>query len=641
MRTLATILTVGFALLLGFLQPASDRPLSVVVRGADWEMTNWGTIRRGQAGIIHAPKGDEFRIYLLSPSPRSAGESRIRVHTPSFPGKYFLVSSFDSGVQNRLGGYFNSFSSPPSSAATTIRRWEDGRRALSLDFLKAGSGFSGMWIHLFNYRSPSGERVYFDSSPFESLAFWVRGVLGSERILLKASDAAWERKEDALPIGEIADFLPQRRLEKYWQPAVIPLSRLPTGLNRRELSGLVFEALGPGQGRITVKDIAFCLDSQPPPLSPPSPLSGGGNSEGKALWVWNTRAILADPQQQNELASFCRKTQITHVFLQLPNEDDKLGSSGEIRLAEDKWRPFLELLNSTGLYAYALDGSKDYALPEWHARVLLTVENVIRFNRSVESRQRFRGIHYDIEPYLLDGFHGPRRQQILQDYLRLLQSIAAKTRPAGLAFAVDLPFWYDAPDELSGRPFLLEFGGRLKVASEHVIDLVDEVAIMDYRTSAYGADGIIAHAQDELIYAAKKGKRVFVGLETSDLPDEELLDFEGEPSRGLPGSQPTGSIVLVVPRPQAALVCLVSGSRWEGMKRMFEEERWDPRTVFWWPVMKTTPVVSHRLSFARLGVGRLDETAAEAQEELRRHRSFAGFALHDYVGYRRLLGVGP
>ncbi|HYK89095.1 MAG TPA: hypothetical protein VE398_10015 [Acidobacteriota bacterium] len=635
------VIVAGIIVLVASLSAAIDGPLSGEVRESNWGISSWAVIRRGQAGVIHAGGGDELRIYLLSSSPGVTVQSRVRSFTPSFSGDYYLVSSYDSGPQNLLGGYFNSFSLSPSAAGATIKRWDDGRRALTLDFLKAGTGFSGMWVHLFDLKKPAAERVYFDSTPFSHLAFWVRGGRGDERILLKASDAAWERKEDALPIGEVADFLPGHKIESGWQAAVVPMKRLPPALDRRQLAGLVFEIAGTGQGCIAIKDLAFSKASQAPPLSPPTAPPSGEVHVERALWVWNTRDILASPDQQRDLVAFCREMRITHLYLQLPNEARNLGASGEIRLEEGVWKPFLQLLNSNGIHPHALDGSKDYALPDWHARVLLTLDNVLRFNRSAGPNQRFWGIHYDIEPYLLEGFLGPRRQAILKGYLQLLQAIATKAHSGGLKFSVDVPFWYDALDEVTGKPFRIEFGGLSKLPSEHVIDLADQVSLMDYRTSAYGADGVIAQAQDELAYATQKGKQVFVGLETTSLPDEDLLDFEGEPVRSMPKDPPAGYSILIAPGGQTTVAYLVSRAQWDGVRRLLLDGGRNPESVFWWPVRKITHVPSHKLTFKSLGVAHLNQTLDEALQELPRYRSFAGFAIHDYPGYRKLLGSKP
>jgi hypothetical protein len=220
--------------------------------------------------------------------------------------------------------------------------------------------------------------------------------------------------------------------------------------------------------------------------------------------------------------------------------------------------------------------------------------------------------------------------------LALLQKISEKTRPSHIPFGVDIPFWYDTADETTGRPVQIEFRGVSKPASEHVIDLVDEVAIMDYRTVAYGADGVIAMAQDELAYAAKKGKPVLVGLETTELPDEELVDFGGSPSRGLARQAPGSRFVVLVSGESGATLYLVLPAEWPQLHAELQSQGVDVAALLWWPAQKTTLVPGRKLTFFNLGASSLRQTMAEAQTELRDFSSFAGFAIHDYLGYRRL-----
>jgi hypothetical protein len=294
-------------------------------------------------------------------------------------------------------------------------------------------------------------------------------------------------------------------------------------------------------------------------------------------------------------------------------------------------------LNGNGVAVSALDGFKNYALPEWHDGVLRTIENVIRYNQESAPLERFSGIHYDVEPYLIKGFAGPRRQAFLQGYLELLDKIVQKTKPSRTHFGVDIPFWYDAADELTGKPIPIAFRGVSKSASEHVIDLVDEVAIMDYRTAAYGADGVVAMAQDELAYASKQGKTVFVGLETTELPDEELIEFSGVPSRELNHKIPNSRFVVLVPGKDSAIFHLVSPSNWPVLRGELEARGIDPASLLWWSVRNTTVVPGHRLTFSSLGASQMHQTMVEARRELSHFSSFSGFAVHDYLGYRRLL----
>jgi hypothetical protein len=144
-------------------------------------------------------------------------------------------------------------------------------------------------------------------------------------------------------------------------------------------------------------------------------------------------------------------------------------------------------------------------------------------------------------------------------------------------------------------------------------------------------------AQDELAYASKQSKTVFVGLETTELPDEELIEFGGVPSTDLNRKVPNSRFVVLVPGNNAATLHLVSPSHWPVLHSELEARGIDLVSLLCWPVRNTTLVPGHRLTFSSLGRDQMHQTMAEAQRELSHFSSFAGFAVHDYLGYRRLL----
>jgi hypothetical protein len=84
-----------------------------------------------------------------------------------------------------------------------------------------------------------------------------------------------------------------------------------------------------------------------------------------------------------------------------------------------------------------------------------------------------------------------------------------RVRASGQPIAVGpaIPFWLDG--------ITLDWRGARKPASEHVQDIFDYVALMDYRDHAAGGDGMIAHAAGEMAYAERTGKTVVAGVETS------------------------------------------------------------------------------------------------------------------------------
>jgi hypothetical protein len=85
-----------------------------------------------------------------------------------------------------------------------------------------------------------------------------------------------------------------------------------------------------------------------------------------------------------------------------------------------------------------------------------------------------------------------------------------KEDATGMVYGVDIPFWFDE----DVPPMPLQYNNQSKDLSRHLIDLVDNVGIMDYRNFAGGMDGIITHGLGEVEYASKMGKKIYIGLET-------------------------------------------------------------------------------------------------------------------------------
>jgi len=288
-----------------------------------------------------------------------------------------------------------------------------------------------------------------------------------------------------------------------------------------------------------------------------------------------------------------------------------------------------------------------------HGRVLENLDSVIRYNRESAEDERFHGIHFDIEPYLIPGFHGPRREMILRAFLELFAEMKRRSSRAGLTLGADIPFWYDAPGEQTYETVTVEYDGERKPVSQHVIDLADEVTLMDYRTVSYGADGTIRHAVGEIEYAGTVGKPILVGLETGPLPDEELLEFRGEPTPGLPDTLPPGDLVLMAPGADSVRLYVVWAPRAappggepqagepridrEALSATLQARGVDPGQVLLWKIDRRIYVPADKITFDRLGTARLAAVMQETAEAFADHPAFAGFAIHYFRSYREML----
>lgn len=266
-------------------------------------------------------------------------------------------------------------------------------------------------------------------------------------------------------------------------------------------------------------------------------------------------------------------------------------------------------LRQEGIDVYALDGDPHFALASQHGRVLALIRSIIAYNANAGPAARIVGVRYDNEPYLLPHFGGHQKATILRQYVALLAKAKKAAAAGDLSFGVDIPFWFDARNEygelvagLDGRPVI-----------EAIIDTVDDIGIMDYRTVAYGADGVIAHGSHELAYASRRGKKVFVGLETVWLPDETLLEF----GRGDAGG--TAALAVEDLGDGTIRVHLRPGAG-TGSATFFQT--------------RSITVPASKISFFAKTPRDLAAVMDAAAREFAGEPSFLGFAIHSYESYR-------
>src|SRR5262245_25958427 len=143
MRWGPSLLLVPLAVATLLPQQKPQVSLSTPVSSDDWGLQDWTAIRTGQLGVVHAKNGDQLQLYAVGTSVPSDSTEPVVSQRPTFSGNCFQVSTFDFGNKNRLGGFFNAFQKEPSSARASLQKAPEGRRGLTLDFLKTPSGFCG------------------------------------------------------------------------------------------------------------------------------------------------------------------------------------------------------------------------------------------------------------------------------------------------------------------------------------------------------------------------------------------------------------------------------------------------------------------------------------------------------------------
>ncbi len=243
----------------------------------------------------------------------------------------------------------------------------------------------------------------------------------------------------------------------------------------------------------------------------------------RAVWTWErpSYAMLESPQVADEALAFLQRKRIDVVYLYA----DAFQGRNLLVQQPARYRAFIRTAHARGIRVYALLGSwylhtERYVLPRHQRKAVAMLQQVLDYNATAAPDERFDGVNYDIEPHLLDEWEDATRPRLLRGFLDMTAAMMEARRRSGQALPIGpaMPFWWDG--------IALEWRGVRKPVSEHVADLTDYVALMDYRNRAEGRDSILSHAEDEMAYADRIGKRVVVGLEFN--PGEPAkLSFHG------------------------------------------------------------------------------------------------------------------
>ncbi len=259
----------------------------------------------------------------------------------------------------------------------------------------------------------------------------------------------------------------------------------------------------------------------------------GGAEEGRplvrAMWVWDARAI-TDQVKRAELLAFCREKQISLLFVDVGSifAEPSIAARKPL-VTPDQLADFALAVHEAGMKLDALDGDAPWSRSQNHGAAVGRLEKALAFNQARRTKnEKLDGFQFDIEPHTLKGLAvgSGEWKQVLGEYLDLVSSLTGVVKKEApdfdLGFAI--PYWWD--DENPGANDVV-WKGATTPAVYHLMDTIgslpsSHLAIMAYRDQAGGADGSIAHSEQEMSYADKQDPavRIFVGQETADVPGE-------------------------------------------------------------------------------------------------------------------------
>ena len=245
-------------------------------------------------------------------------------------------------------------------------------------------------------------------------------------------------------------------------------------------------------------------------------------AQSLGMWVWSPTAY-STREARHELIRFCVEHRIDRLDVHV-----RVGWSGGVPALEDAEavEDLVSQARRRRISTTAVRGSPRMFLARNGERTLAELRAIIAFNRALPTGRSLKGVTYDVEPYLADEWKAgaASRRAVMLEYLDALRKARSllRAQAPGLRLAVDIPFWWDRDDLRIG------FRGREKRFSEHVQDATDYVVLMSYRRQP---GQVLATAENEMRYARRTNKVVFLALETNPLLRDGDISFSGLPPR--------------------------------------------------------------------------------------------------------------
>ncbi|MBG9793189.1 hypothetical protein ABD76_12045 [Paenibacillus dendritiformis] len=225
----------------------------------------------------------------------------------------------------------------------------------------------------------------------------------------------------------------------------------------------------------------------------------------QATWVWQAERIVSDPEQ---LMSFAENNQINVMYLHIHPD-----------VPESAYRQFVRQAAKEGIEVHALAGDPRWALPAHRGRMMDFLHKIQRYNAQAAEEERFRGIHLDIEPYVLPQWEEDANE-IIHAWMDNVDVFLEAGRKEGrLEFGVDIPVWFDGyagtdPSDAS--------------LAESVMKRFDYTTLMAYRHELEGGNGILALIREEMAIGDRLGTKVLVGINAKPMPGEEHTTFANQ-----------------------------------------------------------------------------------------------------------------
>ena len=240
-----------------------------------------------------------------------------------------------------------------------------------------------------------------------------------------------------------------------------------------------------------------------------APSSSKCPEQDKGMWVWDESREVAG-KKDSELLEFSSTNDITQLFLNAhPNPSVW---KGLVRKAHDK-----------GIEVHALSGNELWINTDKWKDLDAMISKIESYNESVRPQERYDAFHFDIEPHRLSGWKQMSKGEQGAKWVKYLRTIDHIRKRTKLPVYVDFPVWTDTKSEIV-------YKGKRTNWYDPVLKMVDGVYVMAYRVSNKSEDSakrIITDSNEELDAARRFKKKIFLAVETKEMPDKPNITYFG------------------------------------------------------------------------------------------------------------------
>lgn len=219
-------------------------------------------------------------------------------------------------------------------------------------------------------------------------------------------------------------------------------------------------------------------------------------------WLWSSK-IIKDDGQVNKILKHLINNNLSKIYLNV-----------DIGISDNYYKNFITECSKNNIEVYALFGRPKaiyYKENDYFKDFYNYLKN---YNNNALKTEKFIGIHFDVEPYLLEEWSFNRNQIIFvfQEFIVYATTIFKKIN---MPTDFDIPFWYDKIyyDNNYGQGILAEW----------IVKTSDVVTIMAYRDNS---EDIIKVSETEVEMAKIHNKKITIAVEYSKSNENKVTFYQ-------------------------------------------------------------------------------------------------------------------